>query len=44
LFGTDEDFTFIEKLTLEELQKGKVRGDEYRAFVVIFYWIYMKRR
>ncbi|MGC2573476.1 MAG: hypothetical protein WA364_18330, partial [Candidatus Nitrosopolaris sp.] len=29
--STEEDFTFVEKLALEELQKGKARGEEYRV-------------
>jgi len=32
--STEEDFTFIERLALEELQKGKARGEEYRASIV----------
>jgi hypothetical protein len=43
--STDEDFTFIEKLALEELQKGNARGDEYRTSVVdILLDIYEKKK
>ena len=43
--STEEDFTFIEKLALEELQKGKARGEEYRASIVdILLDIYEKKK
>jgi hypothetical protein len=40
-----EDFTFIERLALEELQKGKARGEEYHASIVdILLDIYEKKK
>lgn len=43
--SNEEDFTFIEKLALEELQKGKARGEEYRTSIVdILLDIYEKKK
>jgi len=43
--STEEDFIFIEKLALEELQKDKAREEEYRASTVdILLNIYEKKK
>ncbi|MGC1928793.1 MAG: hypothetical protein WA667_07435 [Candidatus Nitrosopolaris sp.] len=44
--STEEDFTFIERLALEELQESKARGDEYRVseIVDILLDIYEKKK